>query len=199
MAARRIIVGITGASGVIYGARFVERLHERGDVEVHLLMTAAAKITLAHEMGVTPQALAAKAAVVHAIGNLAAPIASGSFRTAGMVVVPCSMRTLAAIAYCHNGNLLTRAADVCLKERRPLVLVPRETPLHLGHLRAMVAAAELGALIVPPLPAFYFHPQTIADLIDHTIGKIFDLLGLEHALFPRWGEERVSRKGEPEG
>lgn len=197
MASRRLIVGITGASGVIYGVRFLERLRQRGDTEIHLVMTDAAKVTLAHEVGTTPQSLAGAATVLHSVENMAASIASGSFRTAGMVVIPCSMKTLSAVAHCQGDNLLVRAADVCLKERRPLILVPRETPLHLGHLRAMAAAAEIGALIVPPMPGFYFRPKTIDDLIDHTIGKIFDLLGFDHQLFERWGEGRVARR--PQG
>ncbi len=197
MASRRLIVGITGASGVIYGVRFLERLRQRGDTEIHLVMTDAAKVTLAHEVGATPQSLAGAATVLHSVENMAASIASGSFRTAGMVVIPCSMKTLSAVAHCQGDNLLVRAADVCLKERRPLVLVPRETPLHLGHLRAMAAAAEIGALIVPPMPGFYFRPKTIDDLIDHTIGKIFDLLGFDHQLFERWGEGRAAHR--PQG
>ncbi|MFQ5872178.1 MAG: UbiX family flavin prenyltransferase [Dehalococcoidia bacterium] len=191
MATRRLIVGITGASGIIYGVRFIERLYERGDTETHLIMTDTARVTLAHEMRVTPQSLRSKVAVEHDVRNLAASISSGSFRTDGMVVVPCSMNTLGAIAYCQTTNLVTRAADVCLKERRPLILVPRETPLHLGHLRAMVAAAEMGAVILPPVPAFYHQPQTIDDLIDHTIGKILDQLGWGHSLFQRWGERQL--------
>ena len=188
MTTRRLIVGITGASGIIYGVRFIERLHERGDTELHLIMSDAARLTLAQEMGRSPKELESKVAVMHNVRDLAAGVASGSFRTAGMVVVPCSMNTLGAIAYCQTTNLLTRAADVCLKERRRLILVTRETPLHLGHLRAMVAAAEAGAIILPPVPAFYFGPRTIDDLIDHLIGKILDQLGWDHSLFKRWGE-----------
>lgn len=193
MTTRRLIVGITGASGVIYGVRFVERLQERGDTEIHLIITDAGRLTLAHEMKRSSKELESKAAAVHNVRNLAAAVASGSFRTAGMVVVPCSMNTLASIAYCQTTNLLTRAADVCLKERRPLILVTRETPLHLGHLRAMVAAAEAGAIILPPVPAFYFGPRTIDDLIDHMIGKILDQLGWEHSLFKRWGETEPTK------
>lgn len=187
MTAPRIIVGITGASGIVYGVRLVEVLHERPDAEVHLIVSDAARITLAHEMGVTAESLSQRADVIHDVKNIAAPISSGSFQTAGMVIAPCSMNTLGAIAYSQGGNLITRSADVCLKERRPLILVPRETPLHLGHLRAMVALAEMGAVILPPLPAFYQKPKTIEDLIDHTVGKILDQLGLEHSLFRRWG------------
>jgi polyprenyl P-hydroxybenzoate/phenylacrylic acid decarboxylase-like protein len=189
MTQRRLIVGLTGASGIVYGLRFIERACQRGDVQVHVVASDAAKITLAHELGATLNSLKEKVTAIHDIRNVAAPIASGSFRTDGMVVIPCSMNTLGAIAYCQANNLLTRAADVCLKERRPLILVTRETPLHLGHLRAMMAAAEAGALIMPPVPAFYFGPRTIDDLIDHTIGKIFDQLSLSHSLFQRWGEK----------
>ncbi|MBF6568984.1 MAG: UbiX family flavin prenyltransferase [Candidatus Binataceae bacterium] len=192
---RRLIVGLTGASGIVYGVRMIDRLREIGDVEVHLVMTDAARITLSEELGMSQSELGAKVAVLHNIRNIAASIASGSFVTAGMVVVPCSMNTLAAIAYCQSNNLLTRAADVCLKERRPLILLPRETPLHLGHLRAMVAAAEMGSIMLPPVPAFYFGPKTIDDLINHTIGKIFDQLGFGHALFPRWGENEATKPG----
>jgi len=188
LAMRRLIVGITGASGIIYGVRLLDRLRERDDVETHLVMTDAARITLSQEMGLGASDLAEKVAVVHNVRNIAASIASGSFRTEGMVVAPCSMNTLAAIAYCQSNNLLTRAADVCLKERRPVILLPRETPLHLGHLRAMVAAVEIGTIMLPPMPAFYFGPKTIDDIIDHTIGKIFDQLGWGHHLFQRWGE-----------
>jgi flavin prenyltransferase len=194
MEKRRLIVGLTGASGIIYGVRFIERLHQRGDVETHLVMTDAARVTLSQETGISHQELSAKVEVVHNIRNVAASISSGSFRTEGMVVVPCSMNTLASIAYSQSSNLLSRAADVCLKERRPLILVARETPLHLGHLRAMMQTVEMGAIMLPPVPAFYFGPRTIDDLIDHTIGKIFDQLGWGHSLFERWGE---SEKAEP--
>jgi 4-hydroxy-3-polyprenylbenzoate decarboxylase len=190
---RRLIIGLTGASGIIYGVRLLDRLRERGDVETHLVMTDAARITLSQELGLGSSDMANRATVVHNVRNVAASISSGSFKTEGMIVAPCSMNTLAAIAYCQSDNLLTRAADVCLKERRPVILLPRETPLHLGHLRAMVAAVEMGAIMLPPMPAFYFAPKTIDDIIDHTIGKIFDQLGWEHDLFPRWGED-VSTK-----
>jgi 4-hydroxy-3-polyprenylbenzoate decarboxylase len=193
---RRLIVGITGASGIIYGVRLLDRLRERDDVETHLVMTDAARITLAQELGLGASDLAEKVAVVHNVRNIAASIASGSFRTEGMVVAPCSMNTLAAIAYCQSNNLLTRAADVCLKERRPVILLPRETPLHLGHLRAMVAAVEIGTIMLPPMPAFYFGPKTIDDIIDHTIGKIFDQLGWGHHLFQRWGGDVDKEPGE---
>ncbi len=188
MSKRRLIVGITGATGIIYGVKLVEYLTRRADIELHLVMTEAAKATLTLETGRSPEEVLKLATAVHDVRNMAAPIASGSFRTDGMAIVPCSMNTLSAVAYGYAGNLLTRAADVCLKERRTLVLVPRETPLHLGHLRALAAAAENGAIILPPLPAFYFGPRTVEDLIDHTVGKILDQLNIEHSLFKRWGE-----------
>jgi 4-hydroxy-3-polyprenylbenzoate decarboxylase len=187
MKTRRLVIGVTGASGIIYGVRFIQRLRERADTEIHLVMTEAARITLSRECEVNYQELIDQVDVVHNPRNVAASISSGSFRSDGMVVIPCTMNTLAGIAYCHSDNLLVRAADVTLKERRPLILVPRETPLHLGHLRALVAAAEIGAIILPPVPAFYFRPKTIEDLINHTIGKIFDQLGWDHSLFERWG------------
>jgi 4-hydroxy-3-polyprenylbenzoate decarboxylase len=189
---RRLVVGISGASGVIFGVRLLEQLALRPDIETHLVITDAARLTLAHEMGITSRQLRELVAAEHDVRNLAAPIASGSFRIMGMVIAPCSMNTLSAIAYSQASNLLTRAADVCLKERRPLVLIPRETPLHLGHLRAMVQAAELGAVILPPMPAFYHHPATIDDLVLHIVGKVFDQLGLEHDLFQRWGEAETT-------
>jgi len=156
-------------------------------------MTDAARLTLAQETGCSPKDLERKVAVVHNVRNLAAAVSSGSFRTAGMVIVPCSINTLASIASCQTSNLLTRAADVCLKERRPVILVGRETLLRLGHFRAMVAAAESGAIIPPPVPGFYFGPKTIDDLIHHMIGKILDQLGWEHSPFKRWGETEPAK------
>ena len=197
MPPRRLVIGMTGASGSVYCQRLVEVLAEYSDTEVHLVLSDAAKITMAYELGVGPIELTSKVAHIHDVQNIAASIASGSFRVDGMVVVPCSMHSMSAIAYCQSDNLLTRAADVCLKERRPLILVPRETPLHLGHLRAMVAAAELGAVILPPFPAFYTRPKTISDIVDHTVGKILDQLGWEHDLYRRWGEPETVRDGKP--
>jgi polyprenyl P-hydroxybenzoate/phenylacrylic acid decarboxylase-like protein len=186
---QRLIVGITGASGIIFGTALIDALHAFGQVETHLVMTDAARVTLAHEMGISPQSIRDKVHVEHDLRNIAAPIASGSFITSGMVVAPCSMKTLASIAYCHSDNLLTRAADVCLKERRPLILLPRETPLHLGHLRAMVAAAEIGAVVMPPVPAFYNQPKTIDDIVNHIVGKVLDQLHIQHDILKRWGEQ----------
>ena len=182
----RIIVGITGASAPIYGIRLLEVLREL-PVETHLVLSTQAGVTLALE---SPEwdleRVRGLADVVHKPGNLAASIASGSFLTRGMVVAPCSMRTLASIAHGMADNLLTRAADVVLKERRKLVLVARETPLHLGHLKNMVAVTEMGGIILPPMVAFYHRPQQISDIVDHTVGKVLDVLGLEHNLFRRW-------------
>lgn len=170
----RLIVGISGASGVIYGVRLLELLRPTA-VETHLVMTRSAQITLAHETAYKVADVQALADVCHGPDDIAAAIASGSFRTAGMVVAPCSMRSLAEIAYGMTTHLLTRAADVVLKERRRLVLLPRETPLHLGHLRAMTAAAEAGAVIAPPVPAFYARPESLAQMVDYTCLRALDL------------------------
>jgi flavin prenyltransferase len=184
---KRFIVGITGSSAPHYGISLLRALRDAPDVEVHLVMSEGAIVSMRHEVPeVSREDIAALADVVHDNKNLAAGIASGSFITAGMVVVPCSMNTLSAIAHSLSANLLTRAADVCLKERRRLVLVPRETPLHRGHLENMLRATDMGAIIAPPAPAFYHRPKTIDDIVNHTTGKILDLLGVEHRLFERW-------------
>ena len=183
----RLIVGISGASGVIYGARLLELLQPL-PVETHLVISRAAEVTLARETDLKPAALRARADVVHAIGDIAAPISSGSFQTIGMVVAPCSIRTMSEIASGVTTTLLTRAAYVVLKERRRLVLVVRETPLHTGHLRTMTALSEIGAIIAPPVPAFYARPATIADMIDQTLGRVLDLFGLDSGTVRRWGE-----------
>lgn len=184
---RRVVVGISGASGAIYGIRLVEVLATMEGVEIHLVMSKGAEATIAYETEREPGAIAALAHVVHDEGNLASSIASGTFLTSAMVVAPCSIRTLSAIANSANDNLLVRAADVHLKERRSLVLVVRETPLHLGHLRLMTDATMAGAVILPPVPGFYTIPASIDDLVDHTVGKILDVIGLtEHSLFTRW-------------
>lgn len=181
----RIILGISGASGVIYGIRMLQALRQAG-VETHLVLTKAAELTIAYETGLNAKAVRAMADVAHPIGDVGASIASGSFRTLGMIIAPCSMKSLAEIAAGISSNLLTRAADVVLKERRRLVLLPRETPLHLGHLRAMVAATEIGAIIAPPMPAFYGRPKTIDDLVNHAVGRTLDLFGLDANLAHRW-------------
>jgi 4-hydroxy-3-polyprenylbenzoate decarboxylase len=190
---RRLILGISGASGAIYGVRLLEVLRELG-IESHLVMSKAAEMTIAYETDLTPGAVKALADVVHPIGDLGAPISSGSFPTLGMVVAPCSVRSLAEIATGVTSSLLTRAADVTLKERRRLVLVLRETPLHSGHLRNMLALSDMGAVIAPPVPAFYIRPASIGELVDHSIGRVLDLFGLENDLARRWGEERLKRK-----
>jgi flavin prenyltransferase len=182
----RMIVGISGASGVIYGARLLELLRPL-PVETHLVISRAAEVTLAFETDLKPAAVRARADVVHAIGDIAAPISSGSFRTIGMVVAPCSIRSMAEIASGVTTTLLTRAADVVLKERRRLVLMVRETPLHTGHLRTMTALSEMGAIIAPPVPAFYAKPATIAAMIDQTLGRVLDLFGLDSGTVRRWG------------
>src|SRR5579864_4795522 len=183
----RLIVGISGASGVIYGARLLELLHEL-PVETHLVVSRSAEVALALETEVKPANLRARAEFVHAIGDLAAPISSGSFQTLGMIVAPCSIRSMAEIATGATTTLLTRAADVALKERRRLVLLVRETPLHTGHLRTMVALSEMGAVIAPPVPAFYAQPRSLAEMVDQTLGRALDLFGLDAGIVRRWGE-----------
>ena len=184
---KRIVVAISGASGAIYGVRLVEALHERSDVETHLIMSGSAEATIRYETGRDPAQVATLADVVHAERELGATLASGSFLTSGMIVAPCSMRTLSGVANSANDNLIVRAADVHLKERRPLVLLVRETPLHAGHLRLMADATAAGAVILPPVPGFYIRPQTIEQLVDHSLGKALDVIGLhDHGLFPRW-------------
>jgi 4-hydroxy-3-polyprenylbenzoate decarboxylase len=183
---RRLIVGVSGASGSIYGVRTLRALRSIGGFEVHLVASEQAFRTTELETGVSRAELEALADVVHGATDLAASISSGSFKTDGMVVIPCSMRSLSAIAYSLNDNLLVRAADVCLKERRRLVLVVRETPLHVNHLRNLVRAAEAGAVILPPVPGTYARPKTLDDVVDHTVGKVLDQFDIEHDLFRRW-------------
>jgi 4-hydroxy-3-polyprenylbenzoate decarboxylase len=183
----RLIVGISGASGVIYGARLLTLLRPL-PVETHLVMSRTAEMALALETDLKPAELRDRADVVHAIGDMAASIASGSFPTLGMLIVPCSIRSMSEIATGVTTTLLTRAADVVLKERRRLVLAVRETPLHTGHLRTMTALSEMGAIIAPPVPALYAKPATIDAMIDHTLGRLLDLFGLESGTVKRWGE-----------
>jgi len=184
----RLVVGMSGASGVIYGIRLLEVCQSLPDVETHLIMSRAARQTVALETDWDAAKVEGLADVVHKFGDITAAPSSGSFRLDAMVVLPCSMKTLAGIAYSLSDNLLVRAADVALKERRPLIVAPRETPLHLGHLRTMVQLAEMGAVLVPPMPAFYQRPVTIEDVINQTVGRVLDLLGLEapEDLFRRW-------------
>ena len=190
---KRLIVGISGASGAVYGVRLLEAL-KGGGVETHLVMSRSAEVTLAYETDLKVADVQALADYVHPVGDIGAPISSGSFRTEGMIVAPCSIRSLAEIAYGTTTGLLTRAADVVLKERRRLVLLVRETPLHTGHLRAMTAASENGAIVMPPVPAFYTRPKSVDDLVDHTIGRALDLFGIDNTLVRRWGEAGGSGK-----
>lgn len=185
---KRLIIGISGASGAIYGVRLLQVLREVPDIETHLVMSQAARQTLALETDLSLRDVQALADVVHDARDIAAAISSGSFRTMGMVILPCSMKTLSGIVHSYTDGLLTRAADVVLKERRPLVLCVRETPLHLGHLRLMTQAAEIGAVIMPPVPAFYHRPQTIDDIINQTVNRVLDLFNIDlpEDLFTRW-------------
>jgi flavin prenyltransferase len=187
---KRIVVGISGASGIVYGIRTLEILRYLG-VETHLVMTRAAQITLTHETSLKVAAVNSLASVVHRIDDIAASISSGSFQTAGMLIAPCSIRTLAEIATGVTSSLLTRAADVVLKERRRLVLMVRETPFHLGHLRNMAQVTEMGAIVLPPVPAFYALPETVDDIINHSVGRMLDLLGIDTGLVKRWGETKA--------
>jgi 4-hydroxy-3-polyprenylbenzoate decarboxylase len=183
---QRLIVAISGASGVIYGIRLLETLRQVGAVETHLVMTESGKITITQETGWKISDVEALADVVHKANNIGASIASGSFVTIGMVVAPCSIKSLSNIAHSHASDLLARAADVQLKEGRPLLLVVRETPLHLGHLRLMVQAAEIGATIMPPVPGFYSRPQTVDDIVNGTVGRILLRLGIDNDLYFEW-------------
>ncbi len=180
------IVGITGASGTIYGVRTLQALSRVEGASIHLVMSAQARQTLSLETNMTPADVEQLADHVHEPTDLAAPISSGSFRTDGMIVVPCSIKTASAVAYSINDNLLVRSADVCLKERRKLIMVVRETPLHVGHLRTLTQLAEMGAVILPPIPGFYAMPKTVDDIINHTVGKALDALGVPNQLFARW-------------
>jgi len=182
---RRLIVGISGASGITYGVRALEALRELG-VESHLVVTRAALLTLSQETDLSADDLTSRADVVHKLNDVGATIASGSFRTMGMLVAPCSVRTMGEIATGVTSTLLTRAADVALKERRPLVLMVRETPFHLGHLRTMTALAEMGATIAPPLPAFYAKPTSIQEMVDQSVGRALDVFGLDWSAVKRW-------------
>ena len=184
---KKIVVGLSGASGVIYGVRLLALLKEKG-IETHLIISESGKKNIEIETHYRTDDVAAMASHTYDNEDVGAPMASGSFLTDGMVVIPCTIKSLSGIANSYNNNLLVRAADVTLKEKRKLALVVRETPLHKGHLRLMTLAADMGAHILPPVPSFYHQPKTIDDIIDQTIGKIFDYFGIEHALFRRWGE-----------
>jgi len=191
----RLVVGISGASGVVYGLRALDACRELG-VESHLVLSKSAALTLSQETDFSIGQVNEKADVVHRVGDVGASIASGSYRTLGMIVAPCSVRTMSEIATGVTASLLTRAADVALKERRPLVLMVRETPLHLGHLRTLTRLAEMGAVIAPPLPAFYAKPQSIAEMVDQSVGRALDLFGLSWRPVKRWGEDLATITGE---
>jgi flavin prenyltransferase len=184
----RLIVGITGASGVRYGVRLLEILRDL-PVESHLVMSKAAELTLAYETDLKPAEVKALADVAYPVSDVGAAIASGSFQTLGMVIAPCSVRSMSEIATGVTANLLTRAADVVLKERRRLVLMLRETPLHTGHLRSLLALSEMGAIVAPPVPAFYARPASIEEMVDHSVGRVLDLFGLDAGTVKRWGED----------
>jgi 4-hydroxy-3-polyprenylbenzoate decarboxylase len=185
----KIIVGISGASGAIYGLRLLERLRNQKDAETHLILTTSGQKTLYLETGKLGPEVVQLADFSYALGNIAAPIASGSFPVDAMVIAPCSIHTMSAIAYGISSNLLIRAADVTLKERRKLVLMVRETPLHVGHLKTMTQLAEMGAIIAPPVPAFYNRPETVMDIVDHSVDRILDLIGLPDQQIRRWTGE----------
>jgi 4-hydroxy-3-polyprenylbenzoate decarboxylase len=194
--AGRLVVGVSGASGAAYGVRVLEACAEMG-VETHLVASRAAALTLKQETGLSLADLGAKAAATYRAADVGAAIASGSFRTLGMIIAPCSVRTASEIATGVTSSLLTRAADVTLKERRPLVLMVRETPLHLGHLRTLVRLAEMGAIIAPPLPAFYAKPASVAEMVDQSVGRCLDLFGLDWGAVRRWGEDIGPLEGGP--
>jgi 4-hydroxy-3-polyprenylbenzoate decarboxylase len=183
---RRLIVAITGASGAIYGVRLLQRLRELPGIETHLLLSSAGVLNVHQELDMKRGDVEALAHVVHNVNDIGASVASGSFATAGMVVAPCSMKTLGAIANGLADNLIARAADVCLKERRRVVLLARETPLNLAHIRNMEAVTLMGGVIFPPVPAFYQRPRSLEEMVDHTLARVLDLLDIEHDLAPRW-------------
>ena len=182
---KRLIIGIAGASGAVYGVRLLEVLADH-DIETHLIVSKAGVLSLEQELGLSLDQVRKKASLFYQSGDVGARIASGSFRTDGMIIAPCTVRTMSEIAYCTTDTLMARAADVVLKERRRLVLMVRETPLHLGHLRTMTQLAEMGAILMPPVPAFYTHPQTISHLVDHTVARALDLYDIKTDLAPRW-------------
>ncbi|MBR1235891.1 UbiX family flavin prenyltransferase [Bradyrhizobium sp. AUGA SZCCT0182] len=190
---QRLIIGISGASGVTYGVRMLQLLRNAG-VETHLVMSKTAELTFAYETDLKIAEVRELANVSHAIDDMAASISSGSFRTAGMIVAPCSMRSMSEIASGVTTTLLTRAADVVLKERRRLVLMVRETPLHTGHLRTMTALSEMGAIIAPPVPAFYAKPENLEDMVDHTVGRVLDLFDVDVGIVRRWGEDKALKR-----
>lgn len=195
---QRIVIAITGATGAVYGVRLLQVLQHIPGVETHLIVSDAAVLTLHQETGLQRREVESYAHVVHKVRDVGAAIASGSFQSDGMIIAPCSMKTLASVAHGLSDNLIARAADVVLKERRRLVLMVRETPFNLAHLRNMTAVTEMGGIIFPPLPSFYHNPQTIAEMVDHTVARIIDLFGIEHALAPRWAGLKGAAGGDTE-
>jgi 4-hydroxy-3-polyprenylbenzoate decarboxylase len=183
---QRIVIAITGATGAVYGVRLLQHLQHLDGIETHLIVSEAAVLTLHQETGLQRREVESLAHVVHKVRDVGASIASGSFQSDGMIIAPCSMKTLASVAHGLSDNLIARAADVVLKERRRLVLMVRETPFNLAHLRNMTAVTEMGGIIFPPLPSFYHNPQSIEEMVDHTVARVIDLFGIEHALAPRW-------------
>jgi len=198
MSKKRLVIGISGATGAIYGIRLVEVLQNHPDIETHLVISQSAKQTISLETDYTIRDVEKLATKVYAIENIAASISSGSFKTIGMVVIPCSMKSLSGIAHSFSNSLLLRSADVILKERRKLVLVTRETPLHLGHLRLMLQVSEMGAIIMPPMPALYQRPKTLLDIVNHTVSRVLDQFDIDlgYDLFERWQGIEVDRKSE---
>lgn len=193
---KRLIIAITGATGAVYGVRLLEILRDAPEIQTHLLLSDAGLLNLHQELDLNRKQVCALADVVHNVRDIGASIASGSFQSEGMIVAPCSMKTLAAVAHGLSDNLITRAADVVLKERRRLVLMVRETPFNLAHLRNMTCVTEMGGIIFPPLPGFYHHPQSIAEMVDHTVGRVLDLFAIPHALTPRWNGLKASNESD---
>jgi flavin prenyltransferase len=195
---KRLVIGISGASGVIYGIRLLQVLYQIPEVETHLIISGPGKQTIVVETEFSVRQVEELASVVYDNRDIGAAIASGSFKTGGMAIVPCSIKTLSALVHCYTDTLMARAGDVTLKERRPLVSVVRETPLHLGHLRLMLDLAQMGAVIMPPMPAFYHRPKTLDDVVNHTVGRILDQLGLNHSLVKEWpGVKQALKLGCP--
>lgn len=184
--ARRLVVAITGATGAVYGVRLLQHLRAIGGIETHVVVSDSAALTLQQETGLQRKDVEAMADVVHRYRDIGASIASGSFKSEGMVIAPCSMKTLASVAHGLSDNLIARAADVVLKERRRLVLMVRETPFNLAHLRNMTAVTEMGGIVFPPLPSFYHRPASIDEMVDHTVARVIDLFGIDNAIAPRW-------------
>ena len=190
---KRLVIAMTGASGALYGVRLLEQLKKSDRVETHLMISDAAALNLHHELDIKRKDIETLASVVHSVRDIGACVASGSFHTDGMVIAPCSMKTLASVSHGMCDNLITRAADVMLKERRRLVLMVRETPFNLAHLRNMTAVTEMGGIIFPPLPALYQRPHTVSEMVDHTVGRVLDLLSIEQTLAPEWPGLKTER------